>query len=178
MLPLTHYDNVCIESQNDEVYSSALCKLTKAKIPYENRMKNSCDIVCHAASFERLVFLINVSSKMCTNIQQIDCHLQAIMLEAMMVNKYEHECPEPCTRISYSARLTTKDNHAEEVRNAVVLSLFLDSDDVTIHEEVLLFDFPTFVGSVGGSLGLFLGFSFSDFASYIIDKIFNTFFNV
>jgi len=44
------------------------------------------------------------------------------------------------------------------------------STDVTIIEEVLLFDFAAIVAAVGGSLGLFIGFSFLDLFKAIIDK--------
>jgi hypothetical protein len=43
----------------------------------------------------------------------------------------------------------------------------LASDIVTINEEYLVFDILSFVGSVGGSLGLFVGFSFFDFGSML-----------
>jgi hypothetical protein len=38
-------------------------------------------------------------------------------------------------------------------------------------EEVLVFDFSSIVSSVGGSLGLFIGFSFMDLLKAIMAKI-------
>jgi hypothetical protein len=37
------------------------------------------------------------------------------------------------------------------------------STSVTVNEEYLIYDIYTFVGSVGGYMGLFVGFSFFDF---------------
>jgi hypothetical protein len=42
---------------------------------------------------------------------------------------------------------------------------------VTIIEEVALFDFAAIVASVGGALGLFIGFSFLDLFKAAIKKI-------
>jgi len=38
-------------------------------------------------------------------------------------------------------------------------------------DEVLLFDFASIVSSVGGSLGLFIGFSFMDALKMLISKL-------
>jgi len=45
--------------------------------------------------------------------------------------------------------------------------------DVTIVDEVLLFDFAAIVAAVGGALGLFIGFSFLDFFRFAINKMFH-----
>ena len=41
----------------------------------------------------------------------------------------------------------------------------------TMKKEVLIYDTPTLIGTIGGFLGLFIGFSFFDFVSFIIDKL-------
>ena len=38
--------------------------------------------------------------------------------------------------------------------------MYLASPNVMVHEEYLLFDFNSIIASVGGSMGLFLSFSF------------------
>ena len=47
--------------------------------------------------------------------------------------------------------------------------------DLTILEEVYIMTEIDFIGSVGGSLGLFLGFSFFSYASFVLDQVFNRF---
>ena len=48
--------------------------------------------------------------------------------------------------------------------------LTFSTTDVTIIEEVLLFDFSAILSAVGGSLGLFIGFSFLDLFKFAINK--------
>ena len=42
----------------------------------------------------------------------------------------------------------------------------------TVSKELLIYDTNDMIGSIGGSLGLFLGFSFFGIVSFFIDKIF------
>ncbi len=53
--------------------------------------------------------------------------------------------------------------------NTYVIDLQYASYRVSVFEEYLLFDTVAFIGNVGGSLGLFIGFSFYDFASKIVE---------
>ena len=41
--------------------------------------------------------------------------------------------------------------------------------DVKIHEEILIQELSSFIGTVGGSLGLFIGFSYTGFVGQVID---------
>ena len=49
------------------------------------------------------------------------------------------------------------------------------SDQIKIEEEALMIGTSSYIGSVGGSLGLFLGFSVFTYLSYCIDKLFEFF---
>ena len=47
------------------------------------------------------------------------------------------------------------------------------SKKINIFEEVLIIDFIGLVGSIGGSLGLFVGFSFFGYVTPILDAVFD-----
>ena len=51
-----------------------------------------------------------------------------------------------------------------------VFKAIIETKVVTMYEEYQVYDFNGFVGSVGGSLGLFIGFSFLDMILYLINK--------
>ena len=50
------------------------------------------------------------------------------------------------------------------------------SDDEEVNQEYLIYDITGFVGSVGGTLGLFIGFSFRDIVEIVLDLGQNLFF--
>ena len=44
--------------------------------------------------------------------------------------------------------------------------------EVEIHDEVWILETYNFIGSIGGSLGLFIGFSYTGFLGQILDYLF------
>ena len=57
-----------------------------------------------------------------------------------------------------------------KTERATAFWLLYPTIDVSVIEETLLFDFTAIVAAVGGSLGLFVGFSFLDVLRAAIDK--------
>ena len=64
-------------------------------------------------------------------------------------------------------------HHPEKVR--LRLLIYNVPLEVTKMEERYILSTTDFIGSVGGSLGLFLGFSLFTYTSDLLDKIFNRF---
>ena len=61
------------------------------------------------------------------------------------------------------------DNYSE----SIMFSMAFKSNERNIYEEVLIFDNYGLIGSVGGSLGLFVGFSFFGCLATFLDVIFD-----
>ena len=57
----------------------------------------------------------------------------------------------------------------------VKLMFSYQSDEIKIEEETLMLGTSSYIGSVGGSLGLFLGFSFFSSLSYFFGKLLKIF---
>ena len=55
--------------------------------------------------------------------------------------------------------------------NSTILYLFYTDMAVPTHEEYLLYDFNAIVSAVGGSLGLFLGFSCYEIVKMCLNKV-------
>ncbi len=168
-LPGKDTRNHCTDIE-DPGYSSTLCKLIHVGKQFSDKMANDCNgVICYVAKHRDLFTVMNLTTTYCQDPNDFKC--QANVMMEIMQEDFGHICPEQCTNIHYTARILSQYNYEESMRNGLVFNLLLDSEYVVIKEEVLLFDFPTFVGSVGGSLGLFLGFSFFDCASFITDKL-------
>ena len=82
-----------------------------------------------------------------------------------------NSCLEPCERTQYIGRTETQEGYVN--KSTLTIQPYLASNRVTVYEEVLLFDLATFIGTFGGSLGLFIGFSFFDFTTMLSDGVIN-----
>ena len=63
---------------------------------------------------------------------------------------------------------------ADEIPNTFNM-WFTMQGNKEIHREYLVYDPLDFIGTVGGTLGLFVGFSFYDFLAIFIDLLFDNF---
>ena len=74
-------------------------------------------------------------------------------------------CPISCEKIEY----TVQKSDRKRIANRVDVKLQFASTDIAMHNEVLIQEFGNFIGTVGGSLGLFIGFSYTGFVGQLID---------
>ena len=86
--------------------------------------------------------------------------------------KDDTNCPMPCNLTTFTAKLEYKDYGLE--KSSQILNLFITypSSSIIVYEEYPIYDFRGMLGSVGGSLGICVGFSIFDVLSRIVDKIF------
>ena len=67
-------------------------------------------------------------------------------------------------------RKTLADNYGLELKsNEIIMGIVFYSMDVNYHNEVLMHEVYDFIGTVGGSLGLFIGFSYTGVIGQILD---------
>ena len=83
--------------------------------------------------------------------------------------QYKH-CLKPLTTTLYEANPAKLDGEGNG-NNSVDLLFGYASNEMEIEEEALMIGTSSYIGSVGGSLGLFLGFSFFTHLSCCIDKL-------
>ena len=62
-------------------------------------------------------------------------------------------------------------NFPPQVNEDIEIAFRFPSTKILNYEEYLIYDFNGMIGAVGGSLGMFLGFSFLDFLFSFIDLI-------
>ena len=80
--------------------------------------------------------------------------------------KLRSSCPISCEKIEYTVQ--KRDNQVTNA-NQVDVKVQFASTDIAIHNEVLIQELGNFIGTVGGSLGLFIGFSYTGFVGQLID---------
>ena len=93
--------------------------------------------------------------------------------------KAEDGCSKSCVITRYAGKYqNTITGYAN--KTYVPVSFWFSSNETEVHQEYLVYNTFEFVGSIGGTLGLFIGFSFHDvfkFAmNYVTKAMMNYFF--
>ena len=93
-------------------------------------------------------------------------HFKSVRIEMLNASGCKH----PCTymQLSYEKRIY---NQLKPLVNQSNLAVYYEITDTIVTEEVLLYDLNSIVSAVGGSLGLFLGFSCFQGAMWIVDIV-------
>ena len=85
------------------------------------------------------------------------CHY---LLFYKFIEEAEKKCLRPCKNTEFEGSIQKNQMKTED--GTASFGLYYQSTVVAIHSEHLIYDILTFIGTVGGSLGLFIGFSFYD----------------
>ena len=85
-------------------------------------------------------------------------------------------CEYPMSDMEYSA-ITKKEDQSllNSNHNYTTIKISFLSSTRTIKEEILVYDESTLIGTLGGFLGLFVGFSFFGLIGYFIEKLLSFF---
>ena len=86
-------------------------------------------------------------------------------------NNYKR-CLKPKKTTLYKAKSQSYESPLIQ-NDTVGLEFTYASDEIKIEEETLMIGTSSYIGSVGGSLGLFLGFSCFTYLSCCLQKVFN-----
>ena len=84
---------------------------------------------------------------------------------AYVTNPY----PKTCNILQYSGEVEY-DTEIEDKHEIYLAYNMAPPKTVTVHEEYLIYDTIGFLGSIGGALGLCIGFSFSNTITFLLDK--------
>ena len=108
---------------------------------------------------------------MCETIEEFECagkrerDLAAIL-------KNNGTC-KACTKYDYSGTQTFQSENIEDIDmySKILTYQFNYPQVLTIYQEYLIYDGIGMIGSVGGTLGMFIGFSFSNAISTILNSL-------
>ena len=113
---------------------------------------------------------INFSSPFCQNdTKNEDCALE--IGEKIMKQKIGSKCQKSCSTLGYNGEVAMNMPHpsTSNISNTYFLVCSLTNQDhmSNVYEEYLIYDAIGMIGSVGGTLGMFVGFSMTGTISWI-----------
>ena len=116
----------------------------------------------------------------CVTEEEIDC-ARDITARIRLNKTLAKKCPKSCMPIEYRKMYKWAGNWVEKVFNISSQERsfwfwYRTADDAKIFTEYLIHDANSMVGSIGGTLGLFIGFSFNNVISFVIKKLQNHFY--
>ena len=78
-------------------------------------------------------------------------------------------CQQACEKVEYTGQLIDFPGLQYPNENEMALQNTFNSIDTEIRTEILQYDSANFIGNVGGSFGLFIGFSLTGFVGQVLD---------
>ena len=94
----------------------------------------------------------------CKNEEQESCAVQVENWVNVTTKTAKYKCPRPCSITKYSGKLDFWEPNAIEKSFTFNLR-FAPPVNATVFEEYLIYNFVGMIGTIGGTLGLFMGFS-------------------
>ena len=108
-----------------------------------------------------LSFLENHEMDFCVTEEELVCSRNALWTNVTFSHMIKTAaCPKSCTVTQYSGKVTYEGEGYTENHTTVFYYNLNPPAFVDVHEEYLVYDLFGSIGSVGGTLGLFMGFSF------------------
>ena len=105
----------------------------------------------------------NAGLPICQSIEDIAC----IYEHAKKLNLWS-KCNMKNRALTYNGDVTKWDKYQKD--NVTYLNIDISNSTIEIHEEVDVITMEELIGSLGGSLGMFFGFSFFAYILFLVDK--------
>ena len=157
---LNHEKTVFLESKGQCNNDHTFYECFAGKIM--NLNYSSCPKRCTPISYSNL----KTSIPLCETEEEIKCAKDLAFMELL-----SKSCLKYCKSVSYSAKNVWKNEipNGKQGRNFYVFYR-TTTDEMFVNEEYLIYDFNSMIGSIGGTLGLFIGFAFSNVISSVLNS--------
>ena len=143
----------------DGVLDAATC--------YEEKVKQiNCPYLCYPATFDKLAKIPD-----CKTRKEVECMLSKGFWNPELEKDFV-ECQRLAKTMTYKAKdIMKRPAYPKTNSSEIVVWMIYSTNLLRVRKEVLSLGTTTFIGSVGGSLGLFLGFSCYTFLESMIDYL-------
>ena len=132
---------------------------------YMELVKNNCQKSCKDVVLPQMFDSI----PLCTDVRDINCarsQFEKANTKFLASESYYGKC----NIIEYVGR-TEFDVKKDNLKHASVIEYtFKQPETMTVQTEFLVYDITTLIGSIGGTLGMCIGFSFTNVVSWILDQ--------
>ena len=130
----------------------------------ENTGCKKCIPTHYKTQFE----IMNISLEYCNTTEEFFCAFLLMNSCFFKDELFKALCQIPCISERYDG--FALDGEHKEAGNGIIY-LRYSSTDINLYKEYYVYDSNSFIGNVGGSLGLFIGFSYVDFIGKLLDYI-------
>ena len=139
-------------------------------------MKNiSNEISCIPIEFSTIYSVSGVDNTLpiCTE-QVVENYNKAFSLFPNLLDT----CSKACETFQYTGTMKQYHNFTNNSRVVHLSYWFNHEDEVEVFEEYQIYEITSVIGSIGGTLGLFVGFSFFDISAKLINIFKDHFLNL
>ena len=158
-IDLTVEKYIHLKCQDQSFYQCATSKILKSECSQQ------CNLTC-----------IPVTNPICNNLidyydyVECGCHLEHTY-DVMQNITTNYECPQSCEITQYVGTIIWNDKLSWNSNVSLVQYKYVTPLFLSVYEEYIICDLINLVGSVGGTLGLFIGFSFNNILAWLIENI-------
>ena len=133
--------------------------------------ENNSNCLCIPAHSKTQFDIMNITLRFCQNKEEFFCAFKK--LNACYFNKATTDmCLTACTHNKYFVNQLDGEKIGNINKNMINFMVSYSTMDIRLYQEYYIYDAFSFIGNVGGSLGLFIGFSYTDFLGRILDFVF------
>ena len=153
-ISLADFSN-CSTNQNSKLFDK-ICIPTS--LPNKNEMNYP---ICTVAIQD--LGCADYENEICV---QYNCSATIVNNVIYNTSNYQNSCPKSCETLQYSGNVVF--DKKDFTTNEGEATLEFKFANINVYREHLIFDTIGMIGSVGGTLGLFIGFSFSNILTILI----------
>ena len=119
----------------------------------------------------------NLSNPICKTEDEENC-ASNMLNEVLPDGSFINQCKKPCVITQYLETYEWNGNYYSPDDYKFAFYYILSKNETIVYEEYLIHDLISMIGSVGGTLGMFIGFSFINVVNVIIFQIRKCLFHV
>ena len=110
----------------------------------------------------------------CETYEEVQCMVQQIYLPSGPLERVRYPCLKPSKMTEFEGESFKKSHEVSEETLMLLVAYFLPTKK-EVKEETLVLGTREYIGYIGGSLGLLLGFSCYAYITKLIDKVLDSF---